>query len=67
MTRDPSDRSNSGAPEDDPEDALKKPPAPPKGGKDRRETRLAKALRDNLRRRKAAGRLGDGREDKEAD
>ena len=31
-----------------------KPPSPPKPASDDREARLAKALRDNLRRRKAA-------------
>jgi hypothetical protein len=67
MTRDDPDRNQSGAPEHDPEEALKKPPARPKGGKDGREARLAKALRDNLRRRKAAGRQGAGRKEKETD
>ncbi len=39
-----------------PEEALNKTPAPPKGGKQAKEARLAAALRENLRRRKAAGR-----------
>jgi len=38
------------------EEALKKPPAPSKGVKERKEARLAAALRENLRRRKAASR-----------
>lgn len=42
--------------EDRPDEALKKPPAPPKGGKETKEARLAAALRENLRRRKAAAR-----------
>ena len=50
-------RSENPRPADDrPEEALKPPPGPPKGGKDAKEARLASALRENLRRRKAAQR-----------
>lgn len=39
-----------------PDEALKKPPLPSKGGRESKEARLAAALRENLRRRKAAAR-----------
>ncbi len=42
--------------EDRPHEALKKAPAPAKGGREKREARLAAALRENLRRRKTATR-----------
>jgi len=38
------------------DEALKRMPGPSKGGKRQKEARLAAALRENLRRRKAAGR-----------
>lgn len=37
-----------------PKEALKKAPGPAKGGWEKREARLAAALRENLRRRKTA-------------
>ena len=49
-------REASPATADRPDEALKKTPAPSKGGKAEKEKRLAAALRENLRRRKAAGR-----------
>lgn len=42
--------------EERPDEALKKPPRPSKGGRESKEARLAAALRENLRRRKAAAR-----------
>jgi len=39
--------------ENSPQEALKKSPGPAKGGREKREARLAAALRENLRRRKA--------------
>ncbi|MFZ5617423.1 MAG: hypothetical protein ACOZAA_08920, partial [Pseudomonadota bacterium] len=41
------------------DEALKKPSAPPKGGKDAKAARLAAALRENLRRRKAVKRTNE--------
>jgi hypothetical protein len=46
----------TGNAEERPDEALKKPSVPSKGGKEKKEARLAAALRENLRRRKAAGR-----------
>ena len=53
MQMDGSQNDNPAPAAQSPDEALKKAPRPPKGGK-AKEARLAVALRENLRRRKAA-------------
>lgn len=56
MRKDAPQNDNPPTAAQSPDKALKKPPTPLKGGKEKKEARLAAALRENLRRRKAAQR-----------
>ncbi|OFW99971.1 MAG: hypothetical protein A3E78_04140 [Alphaproteobacteria bacterium RIFCSPHIGHO2_12_FULL_63_12] len=56
MQKDAPENDNPAPAGDRPDEALKKPSVPPKRGGSAKEAKLAAALRENLRRRKAAGR-----------